>query len=66
MASRSFKVTTLVTVISIVALVILAVADLLIVDESVPIVVYGIIGGIALGADSETIPAIFGVRKKDE
>jgi hypothetical protein len=31
--------------------------------ENVPLVVYGIIGGIAFGADKESIPTIFGGKK---
>lgn len=45
------------------ALVILAVLDLML-EESVPIVVYGIIGGIAFGADGDIISVLMGRGKK--
>lgn len=56
------QVSSWLTGLSLLALVVLAIADLLL-AESVPLVVYGIVGGIALGADGDTIPAIFGVRR---
>ncbi len=66
MSKKIEKVSTWIIGASLLSLFVLALVDLF-VAESVPIVVYGILGGIALGADSETIPAIFGIRKgKDE
>lgn len=63
MAEREIRrVSTMVTVLSLVVLTILGIADLLL-EEQVPIVLYGVIGGIALGADKDTIPTIFGGKK---
>lgn len=56
------KVSSLLAVLSLVSLVILAIVDMFN-TESVPLIVYGIIGGIAFGADKESIPTIFGGKK---
>jgi hypothetical protein len=56
------RVSNLVVALSLVSLVVLAVVDMLS-AENVPLVVYGIIGGIAFGADKESIPTIFGGKK---
>ena len=56
------RVSNLIVALSLVSLVVLAVVDMLS-AENVPLVVYGIIGGIAFGADKESIPTIFGGKK---
>lgn len=65
MAEKNIKrVSVWITALALVCLVVLAIVDMLL-EESVPVVVYGIVGGIALGADGDTIPAIFGVKRND-
>ncbi len=59
------KVSTWITALSLIVLAVLAMFDLT-QEEAVPTVVYGIIGGIALGADGEFLPSILGKRGKDE
>lgn len=55
-------VSTWITSISLLAIVVLAIIDMLL-SEQVPIIVYGIIGGIALGADKDSLSTILGREK---
>lgn len=66
MPKKINKVSTWITVVSILVICGIAVVDLFIAEENVPIIVYGLLGGIALGADANTIPALLGIRRRDE
>ena len=55
------KVANWIVGLSLLAIFLLAVADLLL-EESVPLIVYGIIGGIAYGADGDILKG-FGWKK---